>query len=196
MSYYQKECPNCKNLIGINVAKCSHCGEVLGNTTSQPFALESLDTISIEETESGQSHLAYRLAAIVLFVTAFLNILNILYGFMVTGAPDIPRIVSLLIDIGLGVGLLQLRPGARIWVLFRVILGGIVFLCIALNNNDVLTAFVLGLIQLSFSGSLILLLTGTSKPWRLIAAGALFVIFTLAPSILLLFLSTLMMALQ
>ena len=193
MSYYQRECPNCAAMFGKMLTQCPHCGYIVEESASR-LAFRPKEVSQVPETESGQSFLAYRLAAVVLFVNALLISVDVLLGIVEYGAPNVSRIVTMIIDVALGVGLLQFRSGARSWVLFRVVLGTVLFFVIAFISSDLMTAVISTVVQLSFCGSLVLLLTGESKAWRLIVAGGLYVVLVLAPNMLILLFSVLMVA--
>lgn len=125
------------------------------------------------ETSTGQSRLAYRLAAGVLFLGIFINIVSVVIG------GGVSAIASSVIDLVLAFGLLQFRPGARKFTLFRAGAGAILIPFLAFVGNDVMTAIVMSVIQWGYCGALILLLTGQSKTWRLILGLGIFVVFTL-----------------
>lgn len=134
-----------------------------------------------DETDTGQSKLAYRLAGAVLLLGALVSVVDAL----VSWAFDIPvetgfsRILALVIDIGLAIGLFQLRKGARTWVLIRAGAGAILWPIVLFLGSDPLTAAILSVMQWGFCGALLLLLTGESKPWRLALGVASFVVFYL-----------------
>ena len=137
------------------------------------------------ETSTGQSRLAYRLAAVVLCLGILLNIISIPMG----GGATI--IVSSAIDLILAIGLLRLKAGARNFVFFRAFVGAIViplFTFFIYTNGDLIATLLSSLIQWGYCGALILLLTGQSKTWRLILAAGIFVVFTLGISALFLLL--------
>lgn len=138
-------------------------------------------TALADETGTGQSQLAYRLAALVLFLGTLVSIVDALAAWALGLSLDVGicRVAPILIDLGLAIGLLQLRAGARTWVLVRAVLGAIVWPIFLFTSNDAITAIILTVIQWGFCGALILLLTGQSKTWRLVLAMGSFVIFTL-----------------
>jgi hypothetical protein len=124
------------------------------------------------ETSTGQSHLAYRLTAVILLVGVGIKIVEIVLG-------DTSMIAPRVIDFILAIGLIQLRPGARGFALFRAVAGAILWPILAFVGNDTLTAIVVTVIQWAFCGSIIVLLTGRTKTWRLALAMGVFVVFVL-----------------
>lgn len=193
MSYYQQECPNCTAKFGKYLTECPHCGHVAAEAAPRPAI--QIETGQAPETVSGQSRLAYRLAAGILFLNILVGSADVLVGIIAYGAPNLPKMASMLIDIVLGIGLLQFRNDARTWVLFRAGFGAILFPLLAFTSNDLVTAIIVTAIQLGFCISLILLLTGESKTWRLIVAVGMFLILVLAPSVLFLLISVAMIIL-
>lgn len=178
MSHYLKECPNCGQTIGNALAKCSFCGHVFEETVRQPLS-ESLKDLTPVDTETGQSALAYRLAAGVLLLNALLNIISTLFYLIAGLPPSMPAIVSGVIDLALAVGLFQLRPGARTWVLLRAVLGAIMMPLCAVSNGDLVELGLSALVYWGYAGSLLVLLTGESKTWRIAVGIVLFIIFGL-----------------
>jgi hypothetical protein len=87
------------------------------------------------------------------------------------------------IDAALGIGLIDLRRGARTWVLVRVC-GGVLLTAIlavsGLMRGERSPAAVVSLAQLvyvlAYATALALLLTGRSKSWRLVLATGIFVV--------------------
>ncbi len=137
----------------------------------------------LAETPSGQSALAYRLAAGLLIFNVAVNITSGLV------TKEMPRSsIALLIDSVLAIGLLQLRGGARNWVLLWAVLGAILGSTIPLTTGDIFTAILTSIVNLGFCGAVILLLTGQSKAWRLAAALGIFATFALGPFLLIFFL--------
>jgi hypothetical protein len=185
-----KLCINCYSDNLDDEILCSECGmSLMGAPTGEEAArLRELapkpdaatrpaaEPLAPGETPTGQSRLAYRLAAALLFVGASLNILDALLS---GGASIAPYLVSIGIDVALGVYLLRLSGRARLWVLARAILGGIVWPILAFLGNDPFTAVVMSAMQLGYSSALVLLLTGQSKTWRIALALSIFVVFTL-----------------
>jgi hypothetical protein len=112
----------------------------------------------------------YRLAAGTMFIVISIIV------FLIMG--DSASTISA-IDLLLAFGLLQFRPGARNWMLFRAGVGAIVIPLWAFASNEITTAIVMSVIQWGYCGALILLLTGQSKTWRLILGVGIFVVFTL-----------------
>jgi hypothetical protein len=134
-----------------------------------------------DETDTGQSRLAYRLAAAVLVLGALISIMDALVAWAMGGQTDLVLFQKLpvVIDVALAVGLFQLRKGARTWVLIRAGAGATLWPILLFLNHDAITATVLSVMQWGSCGALLLLLTGQSKTWRLVLAVASFVVFTL-----------------
>ena len=135
------------------------------------------------ETSTGQNRLAYRLAAVALFVGVIVNIMDGLLGSNLG-----LKIIPIVIDTILVIGLIQLRPGARTYTLFRAAAGAILWPILMFAQNDLTTAIVSSIMQWSYCGSLILLLTGESKTWRLALAVGIYVVLFLGIYGVLLFL--------
>jgi hypothetical protein len=135
----------------------------------------------VAETLTGQSALAYRLAAVVLFLNALLSVGNLLLAWLLNLPTELAfsTIIPVVIDLGLAIGLLQLRKGARTWVLIRAGFGAVVWPIFMFINNDPISAVIMTLMQWGFCGPLILLLTGQSKTWRLVLAMAIFALVVL-----------------
>ncbi len=133
------------------------------------------------ETDTGQSRLAYRLAAAVLFVVVLINVVDglVAWALDVEAELGLCTVLPILIDGGLAIGLLQLRKGARTWVLIRSGVGATLWPILLFLMYDPVTAAIMSAIQWGFCGALLLLLTGESKTWRLALAVAIFVVFTL-----------------
>jgi tetratricopeptide (TPR) repeat protein len=137
-------------------------------------------TALTSETPTGQSRLAYRLAAIVLCLGVFINIISVVIG------GDVTTVIPSLIDLILAAGLFHLRPGARKFTLFRAVTGAILLPILVFVGQDAAAAIVISVMQWGYCGAMILLLTGQSKTWRLTLAIGIFVVFTLVIFVLLL----------
>ncbi len=133
------------------------------------------------ETDTGQSRLAYRLAAAVLFLVVLVNVVDglVAWAMDIEAELGLCTVLPILIDVGLGIGLIQLRKGARTWVLIRAGIGATLWPILLFLSNDPITAVIMSAMQWGFCGALLLLLTGQSKTWRLALAVAIFVVFTL-----------------
>ncbi len=147
----------------------------MDSTISTPYSYDNGDGFSPEETETGigPSPLAYRLAAVVLFGSVLINLADAFFF------GTSPNIIGLLIDIGVGIGLLRLSRGARGWALVRAAIGAVLGPILFFSSNDLFTAGVMSILAWSITGAILLLLTGDSRPWRLILGSAIFVIFGL-----------------
>jgi hypothetical protein len=136
-----------------------------------------------DETPTGQSFLAYRLAGGILVLNALVVLAQIqllsLFGewWLVLAPPAM---------VGLAVGL-WLRKG---WVCYltltAAILGALVMTLLAFANGPLFSGIVNGLIHWSFAGAIMLLLTGESSPFRMMVAVGLYVIGNLMLNSLLL----------
>ncbi|NIV30419.1 MAG: hypothetical protein GWN58_13260 [Anaerolineae bacterium] len=134
-----------------------------------------------DETDTGQSRLAYRLAATVLLVGALVTVADVLISWALGlgTAAGFSVIIRIAIDVGLAIGLLQLRKGARTWVLIRAGVGATLWPIVLFLSNDLITAAIMSVMQWGFCGALLLFLTGQSKTWRLVLGMVIFVVFTL-----------------
>lgn len=197
-----KVCRNCYTENPLDAVLCSECGMSLTRAPTGEEAIKlreefeaqslrreeaevQLELPPMRETPSGQSRLAYRLAAALLFVNVFLNILD---GLVAGGSTLASKIIPIVGGLVLAIGLLQLRGGFRLWALVAAVLGAIAFPILSFLSSDALTAIWMSVIQWGLSGALILLLTGQSKTWRLALAVGIYVVFTLVPFGLLLLL--------
>jgi hypothetical protein len=134
------------------------------------------------ETPSGQSRIAYRLAAMIL-------ITNVLLSFITTGLSgriSSSALIRDLLDLYWAFGLISLRKWARNWVLFRAVFAALILPLLLFNQLDILTALFSSLANWGVSLSLILLLTGKSKNWRIMTSlvtygilGLGFMLFTI-----------------
>lgn len=124
------------------------------------------------DTITGQSRAAYYLAGVVLLAGSIILLIDVLVGGEFPG-------IAILIDLFLAIGLFRLKPGARNFTIFRATIGAILWPIIAFASNDFVTALITSLVQWGYSSSLLLLLTGQSKVWRLGLAVGIFAVFTL-----------------
>jgi hypothetical protein len=147
-----------------------------GTTFADQARSRSAVEPSKAETRTGQSRLAYRLAALMLFLGVVLEIVAM---FLPGNAPGGVNI-SIAIDFVLALGLMQLRAGARYWALVRAVLGAILGPILFFSGYDFASAALMVIWQWVCCGGMILLLTGQSKPWRLVLGLAPFVVFYLA----------------
>lgn len=149
-----------------------------------PGAEPVRQVVPADGTDTGQSLLAYRLAAIVLFLGVVVQVAHavVCWVYDVPTEPEAFGIGSAVVDVLLAIGLLQARSGARTWVLFRAGLGAIVGSIVLYTSQDALSATLGSVAQWGYCGSLILLLTGRSKTWRLVLAMASFVVLVLGLS--------------
>ena|GEM_PF-2985321 len=140
-------------------------------------------TALTSETPTGQSRLAYHLAAVALLLGVIVNIVDGILG----GNLSL-KLITIVIDTILVIGLIQLRPGARTYTLVRSAAGAILWPILMFAQHDLTTAIVSSIMQWGYCGSLILLLTGESKTWRVVLAVAVYVILFLGVSTILILL--------
>jgi len=127
------------------------------------------------ETSTGQSRLAYRLAAVALFVGVIVNFVDGILGSNLG-----LKIIPIVIDTILVIGLIQLRVGARTYTLVRSAAGAILGPIWTFAQNAPTTVVIVTVIaQWGYCGTPILLLTGESKTWRLALAVGIYVVFFL-----------------
>jgi hypothetical protein len=140
-----------------------------------PGALEAPEQTAgpVAETPTGQSRLAYRLAAGLLFAGTGLAVIDGVVAW------SMPSLTPIAIDVAIAIGLLQFRRGARTWTLVRSVLGMILWPLLWFTSTGPSAASLLSLPQWGYSLAMILLLTGRSKTWRLCLAAGLFVVLTL-----------------
>jgi hypothetical protein len=146
------------------------------------------------ESPSGQSSLAYRLAAGMLLVTAGMSVLGRILSAVVPDMVETFNVctgIRVLIGIGLGVGLLTVKRDARRWVLVFAGLSALAVAVFSFLLYDGVTGALMTIMQWAYSGALWLLLTGQSKTGRLVAAALLYTLLYLGPNILLVLLATL-----
>jgi tetratricopeptide (TPR) repeat protein len=136
------------------------------------------------DTPTGQSSLAYRIAACLLILGVLMNIVGLL---VVRTTLSTPIVISGVVDFILVIGLFKLRTWARNLTYGRAFLGAIVvpiwYFLVVFKANIWLTLLV-SVVQWGYCGSLILLLTGQSKTWRLVSGVIIFLVFVLGLYIL------------
>jgi tetratricopeptide (TPR) repeat protein len=103
-------------------------------------------------------------AAGLLFATALINIWSVAFFSDMVGPAGI---VSALIDLALGIGLLKGSATARTWVLVRAVVGGALWGLVALGTGD-LAGF---MFQEVYSVSLIVLLVGRGSLLKAVLVG-------------------------
>jgi len=92
-------------------------------------------------------------AAALLFTTAIINLWSVAFLASIAGPS---ALVTALIDIGLGIGLLKGSRTARTWILVRAVIGGILWGIVSLGTGDIASF----MFQEMYSVSLIVLLVG------------------------------------
>jgi hypothetical protein len=84
---YFRECPNCKQMIDLAVEECTYCGQAVDRSVLWS-PVEPVRQVSPRaDTDTGQSILAYRLAAVVLFLGVLLNVATIVLEIAMGGTP-------------------------------------------------------------------------------------------------------------
>jgi predicted Zn finger-like uncharacterized protein len=147
--------------------------------TARPTPLLETKSYLGSGSEILQSRPAIITAALLLFITAIINLI---------GAEGDTQSISIIIvpsviDIGIAFGLLMNAKTARDWALIRAVLGMIVWGGVALYHSD----YTLFFAQIAVSASFIVLLTGLGSNIRIIAgigiyAIAILVIAFIAPT--------------
>lgn len=131
------------------------------------------------ETPSGQSRLAYRLAAALLFVNVLLNIVDGLLG----GGPYLAaKVIPVVAGLIIAIGVYQLRGGFRLWALVGAALGAVAIPILCFLTNDPFTAGFMSVMQWGLCAAIILLLTGQSRTWRVALAVGIYMLFVLIPT--------------
>lgn len=197
MSRYLQKCPNCAQMVGMNQDRCPYCGPVL-EVELRP-AISQLPVVSgspVRRTESGQSRLAYQLAAGLLFLVVLIGVADMAFVYAAAGDVIYLRVFNLVVQFAFGVALLRFDTGIRSCVLILAVLGAILVPVAYFLAYDLVTAILGTLIQIGFGVSLVLLLTGESKPWRLWTAGTVFVAFVLLPNVGLLVMSIVILVMR
>lgn len=115
---------------------------------------------------------AFKIAAGILLVSSLLSLAGLFFG-----SP--PNVIALVIDIWLAISLWRLNVSVRNFALFRAYAGAILWPILLFTRNDFAVASILTVVQLAYCGSLILLLQGQPKNWRIYLAIGIFVIFVL-----------------
>ncbi len=130
-------------------------------------------------TLTGQTPLAYRIAAGIVLLTVALQLGATLPRGLFSGV----LLFRLTVDFALALALFQLWPGARAWMLIRVGLG-ILFMPICVSQSygmNLMTLFGVIFPTLGYSISILLLLNGRSTTRRLVAALAIYALLCLVP---------------
>lgn len=167
------------------------------------FFKDYIDEKETDETEgitsTGQSTLAYRLAAILFLI----NIISNIYIFL-TLRSDILlttptflfftlSIIPVVIDLIISIGLLKLNYIARGFALIRVAGGAIIWPIIYFSNYGFsLILLIITIFQLGFTGAIFLLLTGKSQKLRIIIAIGIYIVFTFLPLVLIFLMAALL----
>lgn len=133
---------------------------------------------------AGVRPIAFRIAAGFLLAIVLVGLISLIFGL---GANPI----GLVIDAILAIGLFRLKPEARGFTLFRAYLGAILLPILAFTQYDVISATLTTIMQLGACVSLILLLQGETKGWKLFTAAGIFAVFSLGVSVVIILLSLL-----
>ena len=120
---------------------------------------------------TGQSTFAYRMSAAILALGILMSIPVVLLNMAAS-------VVPFLVDIALVVGLAQLRPGARLLALLRMGVAAVATPLIWFARADLITAAAQTLATWGSCVALVLLLTGRTRPWRVVLALMTYVLLT------------------
>jgi predicted Zn finger-like uncharacterized protein len=192
----QAKCPKCGS-INIMGDECLDCGIFISKyiklqqqatekqqQKSMSIPAESSSQLSAQtpllETKSYlgsgseifQSRAAIICAALLLFITAMLNLVGAEGDTESISAVIVPSVI----DIGIAFGLLMNAKTARDWALIRAVLGMLVWGGIALYHTDYTLLFA----QIAVSISIIVLLTGLGSTIRIAAGIGIYAIGILA----------------
>ena len=152
----------------------------MNNINMVPLDPRPNDDTSVGEYPWQVKPIAFRIAAGFLIANTILSLITLFLGMT-------PNIISIVIDIILAITLLALQPNARGFTLFRSYAGAILLPILAFTQYSLSAAFITTIIQWAYSGSLILLLQGETKNWKIYTAIGIFVVLVFgATSILLL----------
>ncbi len=144
----------------------------LSNQTSRPAPLLETKSYLGSGSEILQSRPAIITAALLLFLTAILNLIGAEGDTLSISTAIVPSII----DIGIAFGLLMNVKTARDWALIRAVLGMIVWGGVALYHSDYTLLFA----QIAVSASFIVLLTGLGSTIRIAAGIGIYAIAILA----------------
>lgn len=160
-----KACSNCYFPLPVpNRRDPVHAGEEEADESIRPRGPVVFSDVADGFGELQQCAPTVICAAGLLFGAAFLNLWTFAFLSDLTGPAGI---VSGLIDIVLGIGLLRGNASARTWVLVRAVLGGFLWGLIALGTGDIGSFF----FQELYSVSLILLLIGHGSLLKAVLVG-------------------------
>lgn len=139
-------------------------------TISTPAAQVSYPALPSTEGPTGPTGWGYRLAGLVLFGSLLITGVDAVYS------QTMPSVSLVLINFWLGVGLLFKNKHSRWISLVRAALGALIWPIFLFINNDPFTATLMTIINMGTCVPVLLLLTGQSKPWRLVSAMGIFVV--------------------
>jgi len=161
--------------------KCVRCSK----DPEERFAARKRLAALTGSTLTGQSTFAYRMSAAILALGILMSISvrPVLFRNVVA------YVVPILVDIALVVGLAQLRPGARLLALMRTAVVAIATPLIWFARADfipvwfarvdlMIPAAAQTLAAWGSCAALVLLLTGRTRPWRVVLALTLYVLLT------------------
>jgi hypothetical protein len=136
-----------------------------------------LEDVATEVKKAETLKTPFRIGAGMLFVNAVIGALFLILIFTSGGGADLTSgdIIAPLINLIIGVNLWQVKPQWQKYTVWWAALGLILFGGIALATGD----FFALIIQIGFSGSLILLLAGTPTKVRTISAVAVYLVLFL-----------------
>jgi hypothetical protein len=123
--------------------------------------------------------LAFRVAACLIIANSILSLLCWLMSYRL-------NTLSLVIDIFLIFTLFKMRPGARTFTLWRAYLGAVLMPILFFVMSDVSSAIINTIIQVAYSGSLILLLQSETRKWKIFTAIGVYAVLSFGFTIVLL----------
>ncbi len=126
----------------------------------------------LQQSSMDVKPIAFQVGAGILFTSSLLSLASLLLG-------SAPNIIALVIDVWLAISLLKLSTGARNFTLFRAYAGALIFPILFFVQHDPVTAVILSIIQVAYCGSLILVLQGATRNWKIYLAIGIFVVFVL-----------------
>jgi hypothetical protein len=138
---------------------------------STPATQVSYPALPSTEVSTGPNGWGYRLAGLVLCGALFITGADALYS------QTMPSITLMLINFWLSVGLFFKNKHSRWAALVRAAVGALIWPIFLFVGHDLLTATLLTVINEGICIPVLLLLTGQSKPWRLVSAMGIFVVF-------------------
>ncbi len=131
----------------------------------------------IQQSNVDIKPIAFRVAGGILLTSSLFSLGGLFLG-------SAPNFIALIIDVWLAISLLTLNAGARGFTLFRAYVGAILWPILLFVRNDFTTASIMTVIQLAYCGSLILLLQGKTRDWKIYLSLGIFAVVICAISVL------------